>query len=176
MFNALKRKRFEDSDDDKDDDDIDDIDAFDKKKNVRKNNKVIIKQSLHNIKKNVSSINKLDDSDVDIIDSKSNSPITTNSNNIENEAEEEVQRLLKSFITETIDITKADTITTSSSSNQNSKRAEEIDKLLKEIDKKKKVIFLLLIHIHNHHHHYIIRKLLLLLFLILLKRTISLFR
>jgi len=161
MFNALKRKRFEDSDDDNDDD-IDVIDVFDKKKNVRKNNKVIIKQSLYNIKKDVSSIketksHKLDDSDVDIIDSKSNSPITTNSNsnNIENEAEEEVQRLLKSFITETIDITKADTITTntsssSSSSNQNSKRAEEIDKLLKEIDKKKKVIFFIIIIINTY--------------------------
>ena len=146
MFNALKRKRFEDSDDDNDIDDIDDIDAFDKKKNVRKNNKVMIKQSLHNIKKDVSSINKLlDDSDVDIIDSKSNSPITTNSNNIENEAEEEVQRLLKSFITETLDITKADTIITNTTSSSNhSKRAEEIDKLLKEIDKKKKVIYLII--------------------------------
>ena len=155
MFNALKRKRFEDSDDDDDDDD--DIDPFETKKSTRKSNKVIIKQSLYNTKKDTSSIketksNILDDSDVEVInDSKSNSPITTNGNTIKNAAEVEAQRVIKSIIAETIDITKSDTTTTtttssSSSSNQNSKKAEEIEKILNEI-KKKKVIYLVIIHI-----------------------------
>ena len=133
MFNSLKRKKFEDSDND-DDDDIDPFD--DKKKKARNSNKVIIKHSFKDSKASQDKkISILEDSDdnVSIIDSKSNSPITIN--NIEKEAELEVQRLLKSFTAEAANNVKPDIPTTTD--NINSKKTDEIDKLLNDLRMKK---------------------------------------